>query len=101
MDLFLYRYLISSQLNRLPDGGREFPFSLMLTVSSFLDMHPPMICYSMRHFGTYTIYRLFLGFEKNKSTEENSERKNSFCSRRFDFTFLLVLQEFHSRILFY
>lgn len=27
----------------LPDGGREFPFSLMLTVSSFRDMQPPML----------------------------------------------------------
>lgn len=27
----------------IPDGGREFPFSFMLTVSSFLDMQPPMI----------------------------------------------------------
>lgn len=30
--------------NRLPDGGREFPFSFMLTVSSLREIHPPMIC---------------------------------------------------------
>lgn len=39
--------------NRLPDGGREFPFSFMLTVSSLREIHPPMmdcdsITYAMR-----------------------------------------------------
>lgn len=86
MDLFLYRYLIfvsvESWLNRLPDGGREFPFSLMLTVSSFLDMHPPMICYSTRHFATYTIYRRrFLGFEKIKALKGKIRKKKIFFVR--------------------
>lgn len=39
--------------NRLPDCGREFPFSFMLTVSSLREIHPPMmdcdsITYAMR-----------------------------------------------------
>lgn len=45
MDLVLLslRFFSLAFLPILPDVGLEFPFSLMLTVSSFREMHPPIM----------------------------------------------------------
>lgn len=42
MDLFLSR--LKFFFRSSPDGGRDIPFSFMLTVSSFLEIQPPILC---------------------------------------------------------
>lgn len=49
--MMLIQRFFSQFLTCIPDGGREFPFSFMLTVSSFRDIQPPMI----REHLTYTL----------------------------------------------
>lgn len=41
--MYLFPLSFSIFFTIIPDGGREFPFSFMLTVSSFLDIHPPIV----------------------------------------------------------
>lgn len=76
----------------VPDGGREFPFSFMLTVSSLREMQPPMmieIGYPTRHRMSCSIYcNVIQTMGKKYFSTDFRNEKNVRLSAGFYFTFL-------------